>query len=133
MPGKPVRIPVDILERLDEAAELENAERRRAGLAPITRHELMRDLLARFVGLPMLHDFDLGAIRARLGLPAEMWTPPHGGTTTKARAKKKASLTMEDPPHGGTTTKRVKKPRTPEGGKPADFSWTPPHGGTTTK
>ena len=108
MPGKAVRIPPDLLARFERFAERESKARNRAGLLPISGADLLRVVASRFVGLPASHDVDLAALRVREGLPADMTTPPHGGTTTKARrTAKKSSLTMETPPHGGRTAKKA--------------------------
>jgi hypothetical protein len=126
MPSKAVRLPLEVLSWYDHAVRRENAERRRAGLRPISGADLLRVVASRFAGLPPSHDIELVAVRERQGLPADMTMPPTGRKTTKGRVKKEESLTMEDPPHGGGTMKGRAK-------KGAADIWTPPHGGRTTK
>lgn len=131
----------EILLWYESAIGKENVRRANKGLVALSELDLLRIVLARFAGLPVIHDVDLGVVR---GSKDGFWTPPK--TATKRAAKKTTTSDMTTPPHGGRSKKAPAKDTTsnmttrPHGGKtaakrtskkaPATAQrWTPPHGG----
>lgn len=102
----------EILQWYEGAIDRENVRRKQKGLVPLSGLDLLRIVLARFAGLPVTHDVDLGVVR---GAKDGFWTPPKA-------AKKATTSDMTTPPHGGRKAAAKKAPTTAN-------MWTPPHGG----
>ena len=93
----------EILQWYENAIDRENVRREQKGLVALNELDLLRIVLARFAGLPVTHDVDLGVVR---GSKDGFWTPPKTKKDPAKQAKrtsKKAPATAErwTPPHGG--------------------------------
>lgn len=116
MAVKLARFDDDLVSWYENAAKHENAIRLKKGLKPIKWIDLLRVVVARYAGLPVAHELDLDGIQRRAKRTAkqapasDMTTPPHGGRSKKAPAKRKSKKA----PAKKTSTSEM---------------WTPPHGG----
>ena len=63
MARRQVNVPEEIMQRLEDAIDLENVRRAGKGLVALSGTDLMRIVLSRFVQLPVTHDVDLAAVR----------------------------------------------------------------------
>ena len=139
----------ELLQWYENAIKQENVRRANKGLVALSELDLLRIVLARYAGLPVTHDVDLGLVRgskdgfwtppkaAKKTSTSDMTTPPHGGRAKKAPAKRTAKKApakqadMTTPPHGGRSKAAAKKApakRTTKKGTTSTM-WTPPHGG----
>jgi large subunit ribosomal protein L22e len=129
-----LRLPDEIPLRYKSTAEHLNAERAKKGLKPIKPTELMRDVLARAVGLPVAHEIAPDELTAAAKQAAKK--APAKQAAKKAPAKqaaKKAPAKQADmttPPHGGkTAAKRTSKKAPAKQATTTADMWTRPHGG----
>ena len=120
-----LRLPDEIPLRYKSTAEHLNAERAKKGLKPIKPTELMRDVLARAVGLPVAHEIAPDELTAAAKQAAKK--APAKRTSKKAPAKQ---ADMTTPPHGGkTAAKRTSKKASAKQATTTADMWTRPHGG----